>query len=33
MSWVALLISAWVGFILGYALCAIVSINAEELDD
>jgi hypothetical protein len=35
MSWVALIVAAWVGFILGYVVCGLLSFNRslwEEAD-
>ena len=29
MSWVALIVAAWVGFILGYVVCGLMSFNAS----
>jgi uncharacterized membrane protein YciS (DUF1049 family) len=29
MSWVALLVAAWIGFILGYVVCGLMSFNSS----
>lgn len=30
MSWLWVLIAAWIGFILGYATCALLSLVADS---
>ncbi len=33
MSWVYLLIAAWVGFILGFVLCAVLNMSHDLMGE
>lgn len=33
MNWVALIVAAWIGFILGYVVCGLMSFNRAIWDE